>query len=78
MDITAFSTRSKYAAQINAGYSARLKGQGLSTNPHIHWIEVTSMDGSNRKAGPMSDTALAWQHGWRLADRDEKGRGGTR
>lgn len=78
MDFTAFSIRSMYAAQINAGYSARLKGQGLSTNPHIHWIDVTSIDGASRKAGPMSDRALAWQHGWRLADKDQKGRGGAR
>jgi hypothetical protein len=27
---------------------------------------------------PLDDKALAWQHGWRLADRDEKGRGGAR
>jgi len=77
MDFTAFSTRSKYAAQINAGYSARLNGDGLSTNPHLVWHDQPT--GSQFKqvahTTPKSD---AWQHGWRAADRDEKRRGGAR
>lgn len=77
MDFTAFSTRSKYAAQINAGYSARLNGEGLSTNPHLVWHDQPT--GSQFKqvahTTPKSD---AWQHGWRAADRDEKRRAGTR
>lgn len=76
-DFSAFSNRSKYAADINAGYSARLNGDGLSTNPHLVWHEQPA--GSQFKqvahAPPKSD---AWQHGWRLADKDQKGRGGAR
>lgn len=37
MDFTAFSTRSKFAVQINSGYSARLDGKRLSDNPHLVW-----------------------------------------
>jgi hypothetical protein len=72
MDFTAFSTRSKYAAQINAGYSARLDGAGLSTNPHMVWVD-THDELEPRKVQPLDDKALAWQHGWRLADKDQKG-----
>ncbi len=77
MDFVAFSTRSKHAAQINAGYSARLNGEGLSTNPHMVWVD-TQDELEPRKVEPLGDKALAWQHGWRAADRDEKGRGGAR
>jgi len=76
-DFTAFSTRSMYAAEINAGYSARLNGAGLSTNPHMVWMD-TQDELEPRKVKPLGDKALAWQHGWRAADRDEKGRGGAR
>lgn len=76
-DFTAFSTRSMYAAEINAGYSARLNGDGLSTNPHMVWVD-TRDELEPRKVKPLGDKALAWQHGWRAADRDEKGRGGAR
>ncbi len=78
MDFTAFSTRSKYAAQINAGYSARLNSKRLSDNPHIVWVAVETEDGANRKAGPLNEKAQAWQHGWRQADEDEKSKGGAR
>lgn len=77
MDFTAFGTRSTYAAQINAGYSARLDGEGLSTNPHMVWVD-TEDELEPRKVQPLDDKALAWQHGWRLADRDEKRRGAVR
>lgn len=77
MDFTAFSTRSKYAAEINAGYSARLNGEGLSTNPHMVWVD-TQDELEPRKVKPLGEKALAWQHGWRSADRDEKRRGGAR
>jgi hypothetical protein len=77
MDFTAFSTRSKYAAQINAGYSARLDSAGLSTNPHMVWVD-TQDELEPRKVKPLGEKALAWQHGWRSADRDEKRRGGAR
>lgn len=76
-DFTAFSTRSMYAAEINAGYSARLNGAGLSTNPHMVWMD-TQDELEPRKVKPLGDKGLAWQHGWRAADRDEKGRGGAR
>lgn len=76
-DFTAFSTRSMYAAEINAGYSARLNGDGLSANPHMVWVD-TQDELEPRKVKPLGDKALAWQHGWRAADRDEKGRGGAR
>lgn len=76
-DFTAFSTRSMYAAEINAGYSARLNGDGLSTNPHMVWVD-TQDELEPRKVKPLGDKALAWQHGWRAADREEKGRGGAR
>ncbi|MFX1722815.1 hypothetical protein [Stenotrophomonas sp. AS1] len=76
-DFTAFSTRSMYAAEINAGYSARLNGAGPSTNPHMVWMD-TQDELEPRKVKPLGDKALAWQHGWRAADRDEKGRGGAR
>ncbi|WP_421680563.1 hypothetical protein [Stenotrophomonas bentonitica] len=76
-DFSAFSNRSKYAAEINAGYSTRLNGDGLSTNPHMVWHDQPA--GSQFKqvahTTPKSD---AWQHGWRLADKDQKGRGGAR
>lgn len=78
MEFTAFSTRSKFAADINAGYSARLSGKRLSDNPHIVWVAVETEDGANRKAGPLNEKAEAWQHGWRQADRDEKRRGAAR
>lgn len=78
MDFKAFSTRSTFAADINAGYSARLDGKRLSDNPSIVWIAVETEDGANRKAGPLNEKAQAWQHGWRRADDDEKGRGGAR
>lgn len=77
MDFTAFSARSKYAAQINAGYSARLDGAGLSTNPHMVWVD-TQDELEPRKVQPLGEKALAWQHGWRAADRDEKRRVGAR
>lgn len=77
MDFAAFSTRSKFAAQINAGYSARLNGEGLSTNPHMVWVD-TQDELEPRKVQPLSEKALTWQHGWRSADRDEKRRGGAR
>ncbi len=76
-DFTAFKTRSEFAAQINAGYSARLNGAGLSTNPHMVWIP-TQDELEPRKVQPLDDKALAWQHGWRLADKDQRGRGGAR
>lgn len=76
-DFTAFSTRSMYAAEINSGYSARLNGAGLSTNPHMVWMD-TQDELEPRKVKPLGEKALAWQHGWRAADRDEKGRGGAR
>lgn len=69
-DFTTFGNRSKYAAEINAGYSARLAGTRLSDNPHMVWVDGQVL--------PMGEKALAWQHGWRQADRDEKGRGGAR
>ncbi|WP_312328384.1 hypothetical protein [Stenotrophomonas sp.] len=78
MDFKAFSISSKFAADINAGYSACLAGKRLSDNPHIHWITLETEDGAHRKAGPLNDKAQAWQHGWRQADDDEKGRGGAR
>lgn len=78
MDLKAFSTRSKFAADINAGYSARLDGKRLSDNPSIVWTAVATEDGANRKAGPLNEKAQAWQYGWRRADDDEKGRGGAR
>ena len=78
MDINAYSTRSRFAAEINAGYSARLNGKRLSDNPHLVWIECETEDGANRRAGALSEKAQAWQHGWRLADKDESGRGGAR
>jgi len=71
-DFSAFSNRCKYAAQINAGYSARLASAGLSTNPHMVWVE-TQDELEPRKVQPLDDKALAWQHGWRLADKDQKG-----
>lgn len=77
MDFTAFSTRSEFAAQINAGYSARLDSAGLSTNPHMVWVD-TQDELEPRKVQPLDEKALAWQHGWRLADRDEKRRVGAR
>ncbi|MBN5158819.1 MULTISPECIES: hypothetical protein [unclassified Stenotrophomonas] len=68
MDFTKYSTRSKFAKEINAGYSARLNGLRLSDNPHLVWIECETEDGANRRAGPLSEKAEAWQHGWWLAD----------
>jgi len=76
-DFSDFITRSKYAAEINAGYSVRLDGAGLSTNPHMVWVS-TQDDLEPRKVQPLGEKALAWQHGWRLADRDEKRRAGAR
>lgn len=78
MDFNAYSTRSRFAAEINAGYSARLNGKRLSDNPHLVWIECETEDGANRRAGALSEKAQAWQHGCHLADRDAKGRGGAR
>lgn len=77
MDFTAFGTRSKFAAQINAGYSARLNSARLSSNPHMVWVDSDD-ELEPRKVQPLSDKAQAWQHGWRQADRDEKGKGGAR
>lgn len=77
MDFNAFGTRSKFAAQINAGYSARLNSTGLSSNPHLVWVDSDD-ELEPRKVQPLSDKVQAWQHGWRQADRDEKGKGGTR
>lgn len=71
MDFNAFGTRSKYAAQINAGYSARLNSAGLSSNPHMVWVD-TQDELEPRKVQPLGEKALAWQHGWRLADKDQK------
>ncbi|WP_256643697.1 hypothetical protein [Stenotrophomonas sp. 9(2022)] len=68
MDFANYNTRSRYAKEINAGYSARLNGQRLSDNPHLVWIVCDTEDGANRRAGPLSEKAEAWQHGWRLAD----------
>lgn len=56
MDFTAFSTRSKYAAQINAGYSAHLAGKPLDACPFEKAVN--------------QDKRQAWQHGWDLADDD--------
>jgi len=72
MDFTDFSTRSKHAAQINAGYSARLNSKRLSDNPHMVWVD-TQDELEPRKVQPLDDKALAWQHGWRLGDKDQKG-----
>lgn len=77
MDFKAFSTRSKFAAAINAGYSARLDGTRLSHNPHLVWHDQPA-GGQFQKVGHMTEKGEAWQHGWRQADRDEKGRGGAR
>lgn len=63
-DFKDYGTRSRLAAQINAGYSARLNGKRLSDNPHLQW--------AGEQVLPMTDKAHAWQHGWRLADGDEK------
>lgn len=68
MDFTNYNTRSRYAKEINAGYSARLNAQRLSDNPHLVWIQCDTEDGANRRAGPLSEKAEAWQHGWRLSD----------
>ncbi|EML7989358.1 hypothetical protein D7Y24_20685 [Stenotrophomonas maltophilia] len=59
MDFTKYNTRSKFAKEINAGYSARLNGQRLSGNPHLVWIECETEDGANRRAGPLSEMAEA-------------------
>lgn len=77
MDFQAFSTRSKFAADINAGYSARLAGKGLSENPHLAWTDSDD-ELEPKKLQPLNEKGHAWQHGWRGADRDEKGRGGAR
>lgn len=76
-DFTAFKTRSEFAAQINAGYSARLNGAGLSTNPHLVWHDQPA-GGQFPKVAHTTPKSDAWQHGWRLADRDQRGRGGAR
>ncbi|UXB42236.1 hypothetical protein K7569_10795 [Stenotrophomonas maltophilia] len=68
MDFTNYSTRSKFAKEINAGYSARLSDGQWWDNPHLVWIECETEDGANRRAGPLSEKAEAWQYGWRLAD----------
>lgn len=77
MDFRAFSTRSKFAADINAGYSARLDGRRLSENPHLVWSD-SSDELEPKKLQPLSEKGHAWQHGWHRADKDEKGRGGAR
>lgn len=55
MDLTAYDIRSKYAREINAGYSMRLDRESATANPHALG----------------SEKAQAWQHGWQLADWDE-------
>lgn len=70
-DFTAFSARSKFAADINAGYSARLNSAGLSSNPHMVWVDSDD-ELEPRKVQPLSAKAQAWQHGWRLADKDQR------
>lgn len=77
MDFNAYSTRSRFAAEINVGYSARLDGIRLSDNPHLVWMDSQD-ELEPRKLAPLSEKGHAWQHGWRLADRDEKRRGGAR
>jgi len=77
MDFTAFSTRSKFAVQINAGYSARLDGKRLSDNPHLVWA-ASGDELEPKKLQPLSEKGHAWQHGWHSADKAEKSRGGAR
>jgi hypothetical protein len=71
IDVTTFSNRSKYAAEINAGYSARLNSAALGTNPHLVWVDSDD-ELEPRKLQPLSDKGHAWQHGWWLADKDQK------
>lgn len=71
MDFSKYSTRSEFAEQINAGYSARLDGTRLSDNPHLVWHDQPG-PGPVKQVGHMDSKAMAWQHGWRLADKDQK------
>lgn len=57
MNMTSYAARSRYAAEINAGYSARLNGQDLDFCPF------------DRSSDP--EKRSAWQHGWDLADDDD-------
>lgn len=68
MDFTKYTTRSRFASEINGGYSARLNGRRLSDNPHLLWFECETEAGVSRRAGALSEKAQAWQHGWRMAD----------
>lgn len=72
MDFTNYTTRSKFAKEINAGYSARLHGLRLSDNPHLVWHDQPE-GGLAKQIGHFTEKAEAWQHGWRLADQGEKG-----
>ncbi|EQM87226.1 hypothetical protein L681_20925 [Stenotrophomonas maltophilia MF89] len=56
MDFTNYNTRSRYAKEINAGYSAHLAGVSLDFCP---FDRATNLE-----------KRQAWQHGWDLADDD--------
>ena len=72
MDFSSYSTRSKFAKEINAGYPARLNGLRLSDNPHLVWNEQPP--GSQfKQVGHLNEKAEAWQYGWRRADQGDRG-----
>lgn len=72
MDFTKYSTRSKFAKEINAGYSARLNGLRLSDNPHLVWHDQPE-GGLAKQIGHFTEKAEAWQYGWRRADHGNRG-----
>lgn len=56
MDFTSYTTRSRFAKEINAGYSAHLAGAPLDACPFDRQLHPEKRE--------------AWQHGWDLADDD--------
>lgn len=55
MNFRDYKTASKYAEQINAGYSARLSNAFIQSSPEYD----------------ASPEGMAFNHGWYLADADE-------
>lgn len=61
MDPRSYKDLSKYALQINDGYSSRLTGDGdMAKALRRHCLDCTS------------DEEAAFIHGWNMADRDER------
>ncbi len=56
MDFTKYSTRSKFAKEINTDYSAHLAGIPLDACPFDRALHPEKRE--------------AWQYGWDLADED--------